>query len=294
MMRRRLGTPRVLLTLSALTLLGIPIGLAAQDDGHVRVFSFSGGRPRIGVTLDSRADKERDRLGASIQSVAPDGPADKAGLKAGDIITKFNGVALGGLEADEEGDSGPAQKLIELAHKLEPGDTAEVEYRRGNDSRKARIVARDLGRMRVGGEGFQMELPRMGLEGEMPRFPRWSEDGPGGFRMFIDGEAGGLNLADMNPELGEYFGTKEGVLVLESPKDSSLALKAGDVIVAIDGRAPTSEAHARRILRSYDAGETAKIDIVRKQKKLTISWKVPERGWKWTPRSREKMKVERS
>jgi S1-C subfamily serine protease len=270
------------------------MGLSAQDEGGFRTFSFSHNRPRIGVTLEYRADKDRDRLGARIESVTPDGPADKAGLQAGDIITKFNGVALGGLKADDEDESGPAQKLIELAHKLEPGDSVDVEYRRGNDSRKARIVARDLEPMGMG-RRFRMEIPKMDLDGEMPRLPRMFEGGPGEFRMFIDGDAGGLELADMNPELGEYFGTKEGVLVLETPKDSTLALKAGDVIVAIDGRAPTSEAHARRILRSYDAGETAKIEVIRKQKKLTLSWKVPEREGKWrTPRPREKTKVERS
>jgi S1-C subfamily serine protease len=102
-------------------------------------------------------------------------------------------------------------------------------------------------------------------------------------------------LADINPELGEYFGAKEGVLVLSTPRDTTLPLKAGDVIVSIDGRTPTSEAHARRILGSYDGGETAKLEILRRQKKLTVSWKVPERDWKWRePRRVEKRKVERS
>jgi S1-C subfamily serine protease len=149
------------------------------------------------------------------------------------------------------------------------------------------------------GHGFRMEMPHVGvphmeLEPGLPRMPM-GEVGPGNFRVFVDGDFGGLNLADLNPELGEYFGAKEGVLVLETPEDSTLPLKAGDVILAIDGRAPASEAHARRILRSYETGETAKIEIFRKQKKLTVSWKVPERQWKWkTPGPRSKVKVERS
>jgi len=69
----------------------------------------------------------------------------------------------------------------------------------------------------------------------------------------------------------------------------------GDVILTIDGRTPTSEAHARRILGSYDGGETAKLDILRKQKKLTVSWKLPEREGKWKTRERKlKVKTERS
>jgi hypothetical protein len=32
-----------------------------------------------------------------------------------------------------------------------------------------------------------------------------------------------------------------------------------------------------RILRSYDKGETVSIEIMRKQKRLTVAWKVPSR-----------------
>jgi S1-C subfamily serine protease len=290
--------PRTLSALSALSLvsaLSSAAPLAAQDD-EARVFTFSG-RPRIGVTVDSRADKDRDKVGARLQAVTPDGPADKAGLKAGDIITKFNGVALGGAKSDDDDESGPAQKLVELARKLDAGDTVDVEYRHDGEAKRTKVVAQDLGALGMG-HGFRMEMPRMGMEHGLPRMPM-GEVGPGNLRVFWgDGDSGGLNLADLNPELGEYFGAKQGVLVLETPKDSTLPLKAGDVIVTIDGRTPASEAHARRILRSYEAGETAKLEILRKQKKLTVSWKVPERerewNWKTPGERRSKVKVERS
>jgi S1-C subfamily serine protease len=297
MNRSRSRTLRVLASLSALALVGMPAGLAAQDDGEVRVFSFTAGRPRIGVTLDSRADTDRDRLGARIEAVSPDGPADKAGLKAGDIVTRFNGTALGGLKGDDEDESGPAQKLVELARKLEPGDTVEVEYRRDGNAKKTSIVAEDLSPRRMA-RGFRMEMPeppRWHVAPEMPDMPGMLEGGPGNLQLLFERGPRGLALATLNPELGAYFGAKEGVLVLETPRDSTLPLKAGDVIVAIDGRSPTSEAHARRILGSYDGGETAKLDILRKQKKLTVSWKVPEGERKWQNRERRlKLKVERS
>ena len=270
-----------LLALAAITLL-TPVAagpLAAQDDGDMRVFSFSG-RPRIGVTLDYKADADHDKIGARVQSVMPDGPADKSGIKAGDIITKFNGVALGGVAADNDEDSGPAEKLVELARKLRPGDTVSVEYRRGADTRTTQIVARDL-EGRSGRRAFSMVLPRIpGLEGDGDMGPM-VRGGPPGFQMFLDGAPGGLELTELNPDLGEYFGAKEGVLVLKAPRDSTMPLKAGDVILSIDGRVPTSAAHAERILRSYDPGETAKIEILRKQKKLTVSWKTPDRDREW-------------
>jgi hypothetical protein len=276
-----------------------PSPLPAQE-GNVRVFAF--GRPRIGVSLEARANAETDKLGAKVREVTPDGPAEKAGIKAGDIITRFNGVALGGLKAEDDDASGPTEKLIDLAQKLEAGDTVKVEYRRDNDSRSTTIVAKDLSelsamRMR------SFEMPRMpagpGMPGpemmgpDMSR-PRIRIDGPEGmgqgFRFMLRDDNDDLRLMELNPELGDYFGTKEGILVLQSPADSTLPLKAGDVIATIDGRKPQSVEHARKILDTYQSGETVKMEIMRKQKKLTLTWKVPaEReprgGMRWkTPR----------
>jgi hypothetical protein len=67
-------------------------------------------------------------------------------------------------------------------------------------------------------------------------------------------------------------------LVVKAPGDSTLPLKGGDVILAIGGRKPSSPSHAMRILRSYDEGETVALDVMRKEKRLTLSWKVPARG----------------
>lgn len=294
MIRRRSGAIAALVTFIVLAVPGAG-PLAAQDDGDVQVFSSSG-RPRIGVMLDSHADKDQDKIGARVESIMPDGPADRAGLKAGDIITKFNGTALGGIAAEDEDASGPAEKLVDLAGKLAPGDTVTVEYRRGTETRTAKIVARELPG-RETRRSFRMAMPGVPGIGDDDDFSPMLRNGRPGFDMIFGGEAGGLALTELNPDLGEYFGAKEGILVLKTPRDSTLPLKAGDVILAIDGRTPTSAAHAQRILRSYDAGETAKLDILRKQKKLTVVWKVPARDWKWRqsgPKEIERVKVERS
>jgi len=105
----------------------------------------------------------------------------------------------------------------------------------------------------------------------MPRMPDMNFE-------FFGSPWGDLEVVSLNPDLGEYFGTKEGVLVVKAPADSSLPLKGGDVILSIGGRRPTSPSHAMRILRSYEPGETVALDIMRKQKRVTVSWKVPERG----------------
>jgi len=238
------------------------------ETGPFSVFSFNDNRGRIGVVVKTTPDDADDKLGARIEAVTPGGPAEKAGLKAGDIITRLNGTALGGVAAENDDESGPGMKLIELARALDPGDTVQVDYRRGSDSRKATLVADEV---EWHGMTTNIEIPKM--EGMLPRIEGWA---PGQFEWSFGRPWGGIELVSLNPDLSEYFGTREGVLVVRAPEDSALALKGGDVILAIGGRKPTSPEHAMRILRSYDAGETVTIDVQRKQKRTTLSWKVPE------------------
>src|SRR5437667_3761829 len=257
------------------------------ETGPFGVYSFSGSRGRIGVLVDTKADAAGDKVGVRLEGVTPGGPAEKAGLKAGDVITRFNTTSLGGATAEEGEDSGPGLRLIELAHRLEPGDTVQVEYRRGSENRKATIVAEDLpmtGRLEMSG------MPGMGAMEEMlPRLRMPA--GPGnGFEFAFGSPWGGIELVELNPELGEYFGTREGVLVVRVPEDSTLNLKGGDVILSIGGRKPTSPMQAMRILRSYDPGETVTLDVLRKQKHVTVAWKVPQndgRMFKRSPRMHE-------
>jgi S1-C subfamily serine protease len=86
-----------------------------------------------------------------------------------------------------------------------------------------------------------------------------------------------LELAPLNPDLGQYFGAASGVLVVSAPKDSELGLRGGDVVVAVDGRKPASPSQLLRILRSYERGEAFKLEILRKQKRETVTGKVGDR-----------------
>ena len=256
-------------------------GLAAQGTPRpprpprVRAFMLSDHRGRIGVVVKTDASPETDKIGAKIEGVTPGGPADKAGLKVGDIITKFNGTSLAAVKAEDDDASGPGRKLVELARKLEPDDTVQVEYRRGNDTKQATLVAANMGGR------FQWEIPGPPDIAVAPMI------GMDHFEMF-GSPWGDLELVSLNSDLGEYFGTKEGVLVVKAPGDSSLPVRSGDVILSIAGRKPTSPSHAMRILHSYEAGETVSLDIVRKQKRMTLTWKVPERGERTLMRHRER------
>lgn len=265
---------------------------------RTQVYTFN--RARLGVTVQTKADPETDRYGARIVSVLEDGPADEAGLKEGDIITRFGSTGLAGAKPEDQNEdseiSGPGLRLVQLAADLEEGDTVKVEYRRGGSSHTASIVAKQVGNQfafrNFDGPGMMpgMEGPNVfqfrGEPGDMEFFKgpgdmqffkgpgNFSFGGPENFSFFMGGH-GGLQMIEMNADLGEYFGTNEGLLVTQAG-DSSLPLRSGDVLLAIDGRKPTSIAHAYRIIHSYEEGETIKAEIMRKRQRVNVEWTVKE------------------
>lgn len=275
-----------------------PSALAAQEPEPPRVeeFHYEQGpdrlmrmvmdrRARLGIKVNLQA-RDSDSVGAYVEGVTPNGPAAKAGIRSGDVITRLEGksVLAGGASEDRNSRrSLPGLRLIELAARVEPGDTVQVEYRRGSDRRTASVVTEEEPefafhgdpdgrpfRMRVFGQGpHDVRVPVSDL---VERF-----EPPLAYREFFSGSPlARLELAPINPDLGTYFGTTEGILVISSA-DSGLGLKGGDVVLAVDGRKPAGPSHLLRILRSYESGETFKLDILRNRKRDTVTARLGER-----------------
>lgn len=236
-------------------------------------------KPKLGVTVDMSRNPATDSIGAALEDVTSRGPAGEAGLKAGDIITKYNGEVLAGHYAAADDDqSEPGAKLIDLASRLKQGDTVKLEYRRGRETKTASVVARRLN------DSFGYSYSFGDGRGDAPFVLRsfggdMTEPGElmrkllvGGADLWLD-----METVPVNAELGEYFGTTKGLLVIRGPRDSSLSLKAGDVILAVDGRDVSSASQMYRVLRSYDAGETVKMDVMRQKRRITVSGKIPDR-----------------
>ncbi|HEY2825896.1 MAG TPA: PDZ domain-containing protein [Gemmatimonadales bacterium] len=239
----------------------------------------SDNKPKLGVSVNMERNAATDSIGASLEDVSSGGPAAEAGLKAGDIITKYNGETLvGRYPAADDDQSEPGAKLIDLAGRLKQGDTVKVEYRRGREAKTASVVARRLN------DSFGYGLKVGGDEGPFAwggMDPRALAGDPGELlRTFIfNGSDPWLDMetVSVNADLGEYFGTTKGLLVIRAPRDSSLSLKAGDVILAVDGRDVSSASQMYRVLRSYDSGETVKLDVMRQKRRITVSGKIPDR-----------------
>jgi membrane-associated protease RseP (regulator of RpoE activity) len=247
-------------------------------------YSINLGRPRLGVTVRTEPDPATDSIGAVLQAVTPGGPAAEAGLEAGDIVLQFNGEAL-----VRPGRVTPGNRLIELSRELEEGDSARVRYRRGRDTRNATVVARKLNDM-----PFAYTLRADTLLGLMPEMlnrvqvgaTRLGEPVISELLVGFGGRWTDMELTTLDTELGSYFGTTEGLLVVRAPRDSLLGLKSGDVILRIGGRVPSNPSHAVRILRSYEPGDQIRVDIMRnrRQTELTATVPVRERGAFWDER----------
>jgi S1-C subfamily serine protease len=233
-------------------------------------------KARLGISVNLRA-RETDSVGAYVNSVTPNGPAAKAGLHSGDIITRLAGKSLleGPSDADEE-ESAPAIRLTELAARLEPNDTIAVEFRRGKDRKTVSLVTGDeplYTWTSPDGYGYSDNpgdtMRHFGMEHMKVRSPE-----PEMMRFAFGSPLADLELAPINPDLGRYFGTTTGILVVNVPDSSRLNLKGGDVVLSVDGRPASTPSQLLRILRSYDPDESFKLEIMRDKKRISVVGRV--------------------
>ena len=240
-----------------------------QLEGIQRRFEFiTDDRPRLGVTISG--DEKGPVKGVSILGVSPGSAADDAGLRAGDLITAVNGESLGAEKSDIA-----TERLLDFMRGVEEGDTLELDYVRDGKAGTLEVEPKPVESefFAFSGDGRNFTMPRAPGAMVRPGLP----EGPNTlvFEWTSDGW-GDMELVELNEGLGKYFGTDEGLLVVNAPDSSSLQLEDGDVIQKIDGRAPTSVRHALRILSSYQAGESLKLEIMRDKKRRTLEVEIAD------------------
>jgi serine protease Do len=223
------------------------VSLAAQasqeEQGRrrPRVMMLDGRGAQIGVTVDETAE------GVRIADVDQDGPAAKAGMRSGDVVTEVDGERVrSARQFSRLIQESPGSRSVKLGV-LRDGkrQTIEVtpESRSWDFGIDAARIGREVERSMRDIEPRLRELePR--LRELEPRLREFRFDGPMDFdfnmlpRLTSPRARLGVQLNELTPELAQYFGAKDGgVLVASVTKDSpaeKAGLKAGDVITSID------------------------------------------------------------
>jgi len=231
-----------------------------------RTITIDGDRRAVlGVQIDNASDK----AGARVMHVSPGGAAEEAGIRDGDVIVSIDGKSIAGS-------SSAGEALVDQMRSVKPDQKVKVRVLRDGKNKDFMVVARPMTFDRrvftMRGPGMMGPGGPMGAMGHMGSLPMAQP-----FHAFFPGEFGGMELARLTPKLGAYFGTNDGVLVVQAPDNEIFKLEDGDVIQSIDGRKPDDGAHAMRILRSYRSGEKVTLNVLRQRKPLTLAVTMPDR-----------------
>ena len=213
----------------------IPVNMAKQiipqlrDEGRVT-------RGWLGVTVQALNKELADSFGldsthgALVNEVIEDSPADKAGLKRGDIIVEYDGTRV-----DELND------LPRLVAATPVGETVRVKVFRDG---KERTIKVEIGRLDDG----ERELAADDEEG---------------------GGALGITAANVTPELVERYSLEsdQGILITKIDPEGPAAdanLRVGDLIIEADGKEIRSVKEFEAVVGKMKAGKVLRLLIQRR------------------------------
>lgn len=252
-----------------------PLALSAQPDPPpppatpqlAEVMKLAGGGSFLGVGVReinserAKALNLREEYGVEITRVEPNSPADKAGLKVGDVVQEYQGQRVEGTE-----------QFVRMVRETPAGRNARLTVIRGGSPQNltAAIAARKgmkawTSTMPMGG----MQFPDKDFNVVMPDVPKAMMSWRSGM-LGIEGESLG------DSQFASFFGVKEGVLVRSVIKGSAAekaGIKAGDVLVKVDDAQVTSPRDITSAMRNAHASskKVISVSLVREKRDLTVN-----------------------
>ncbi len=279
---------RAMKTMALLTVLAAASWAAADkiviyDDTYVTLGEtgegeYSAGTAYLGVdTRDITPErmaalKLKEERGVEITMVDQDAPAGKAGLKEHDVILQLNGQSIEGVE-----------QLHRIIRETPPGRTVTLTISR--DGQPMTLKATLADRRKAMAFDHRMwndmhvppvpptppvAMPSMPVI-EIPAFDV-------NMRTY---SSTGVVIESLTPQLGEYFGVKngEGVLVRSvekgSPADKA-GMKAGDIIIRVDKSRIADRNDWRSAMRGQRGGKVT-FGIIRERREQNVILTLPER-----------------
>ena len=177
-------------------------------------------------------EKLSTTTGAVIESVQADSPAARAGLRNGDVVLSFDGETIRS-----------ARQLSRLIEETPEGREVPMKVSRAGAATELTVTPRapehsgTLGDL----ESRFFNLPELRQFDNPQVFRFFGQPGPNGPTFFgapsdLEADAAspvlGVEVMPLNDQLGDYFGTRMGVLVTQVTDGTparAAGIKAGDV-----------------------------------------------------------------
>jgi serine protease Do len=209
--------------------------------------------------------KLKEEKGVEVTMVDQDAPAGKAGIKEHDVILTMNGTAIeSGAQLRRMIHETPAGRVVTLGLSRD-GQPLTVKVQLGDKHKEFSYKTND--------KDFHVKLP------PMPNLPDF--DMPQVNVVVVHSSArSGLMVENLTPQLGEFFGVKNGsgVLIRSVEKGSraeKAGFRAGDVIVKVNDQPVHDSSDFTQALRSRNGSVT--VGVIRDKKELNLNLSLPER-----------------
>lgn len=209
----------------------------------------------------------REVRGVGITEIVKDSPAEKAGLRKGDVILRFDGESVTST-----------RKLNRLVNESSPDQNVRLTISRGGSEQEISATLTKRNPMvNVLGREMGDEIRRK-IEKELPKI----KDGDSRFIFNMGYRRIGISTQTLTKQLADYFGVSDGILVTSVNENSPAAkagLKAGDVITAVDGEKVDSPADVTRAMNKKQDGSVT-LTVVRdhNSRSLTVTPEKPPAG----------------
>ena len=198
--------------------------------------------------------KLKDEHGVEVTMVDQDAPAGKAGIKEHDVILTMNGTTI---------ESGA--QLKRMIRETPPGRVATFGLSRDGQPLTIKVQLADKRQEFAKNypKEFHIEIPSIP---PMPDIPA--------FVVVHSSARSGLMVENITPQLGDFFGVKngKGVLVRSVDKGSraeKAGFRAGDVIVRVNEQTVHDTSDFTHALRAHSSG-SVDIGIVRDKKEQKL------------------------
>jgi len=257
---------------------------ATTPEAEDRAFSlFLDGGTFLGIYAEDISRENmarygiREVRGVGVTNVVKDSPAGKAGLRKDDVIVRFDGDSVTST-----------RKLNRLVEECSPDQTVRLTISRGGAEQEVSATLSKRGS--PGGllRGALRDDLLRGIERSWRQVAPGEDfkinPGDGNFMFAFANRRIGISTQSLTKQLADYFGAKDGGILITSVSENSPAakagLKAGDVITTVDGEKVASPGDISRAINKKDDGDVS-LTVLRDHSSRTVKVtpeKTPERA----------------